>query len=154
MFNMDTFPVYTPRVAPKAEPFVSCRRSCKGCCKAMAARMASKVINSEPFSHALLPSAHHSLCSHTYSQRLDSNMFVPEPLATNRQSSQELLRVRRLDVCQVALLVHPIELANKRVNLASLRRIDEHVVPVARECICRGNTKLHLVCGKRSCTSL
>ena len=67
MFSMDKFPVYAPRVLPKAEPFVSCRRSCKGCGKAIAARMAAKAVNSEPFSRTLLSSANHSLCSHTYS---------------------------------------------------------------------------------------
>ena len=67
MFTIDTFPVYAPRILPKAEPFVSCRRSCKGCGKAIAARIAAKAISSEPFSHALLSSANHSLSSHAYS---------------------------------------------------------------------------------------
>ena len=66
MLNMDTFPVYAPRVLPKAEPFVSCRRSCKGCGKAVSARIASKVINSGQFSRALLPPAHYFPSSHTY----------------------------------------------------------------------------------------
>jgi len=43
---MDRFSVFTPKILPRQERFLSGRRSCKGCAKSLAARLVSKIADS------------------------------------------------------------------------------------------------------------
>ena len=82
-------------------------------------------------------------------ESLHSRMLLAEPLAANRQRRHQLGWCGCLEFCEIALLVHMLELADKRIDLAALRGVYEDIVPVVRESVRRGDAELDLTCGKR-----
>lgn len=85
-------------------------------------------------------------------ERLHRSVVLAQPFTPDCLRDQQMLRRWRPNVCEVALVGDPAELAGDGLDLTSLRRIHEHSVAIPRECVRCGDAEFFVVLWKRILT--